>query len=59
VIAVFPAGVADTVATFSFLSHFGALAKGVVDGRDAVFFLSMILFWLFATVVVLDAERAA
>jgi ABC-2 type transport system permease protein len=59
VLAVSPAGVADTVATFSFLSHFGSIAKGVIDGRDAVFFLSMILFWLFATVVVLDAERAA
>lgn len=58
-LAVSPAGVADAVATFSFLSHFGAIAKGVIDGRDAVFFLSMILFWLFATVVVLDVERAA
>jgi gliding motility-associated transport system permease protein len=58
-LAVSPPGVADAVATFSFLSHFGAIAKGVIDGRDAVFFMSMILFWLFATVVVLDVERAA
>lgn len=59
VLAVFPRAVADTVGSFSFLSHFDAISKGVIDGRDAVFFLSMILFWLFATVVVLDAERAA
>ena len=58
-LALFPAGVADTVATFSFLSHFGAISKGVVEARDLVFFFSMIVFWLFATVVVLDAERAA
>ena len=37
----------------------GAITKGVIDGRDIVFFCSMIAFWLFATVVVLDAERAA
>ena len=59
VLAVFPRAVADTVGSFSFLSHFGAISKGVIDGRDAVFFLSRILFWLFATVVVLNAERAA
>lgn len=57
--ALFPPGVADTVRSFSFLSHFGAISKGVIDGRDTVFFLSMITFWLFATIVVLDAERAA
>jgi ABC-2 type transport system permease protein len=59
VVALFPPGVADTVRSFSFLSHFGAISKGVIDGRDIVFFLSMIMFWLFATIVVLDAERAA
>lgn len=59
VLAIFPPAVADAVGSFSFLSHFGAVSKGVIDARDAVFFLSMILFWLFATVVILDAERAA
>ncbi|MBK8210453.1 MAG: ATP-binding cassette domain-containing protein [Rhodospirillales bacterium] len=57
--ALFPAGVADTIAGFSFLSRFGGISKGVIDGRDIVFFVSMIAFWLFATVVVVDAERAA
>jgi gliding motility-associated transport system permease protein len=57
--AVFPPAVAETVASFSFLSHFTAVSKGVIDGRDVVFFLSMIAFWLFGTVVALDTERAA
>jgi ABC-2 type transport system permease protein len=56
---VFPPAVAEAVSSFSFLSRFGIISKGVIDGRDAVFFLSMIFFWLFGTVVVLDAERAA
>lgn len=59
VLAVFPPAVADAVSSFSFLSRFGIISKGVIDGRDGVFFLSMILFWLFGTVVVLDTERAA
>jgi ABC-2 type transport system permease protein len=57
--ALFGAGVADAIAGFSFLSHFGSIAKGVISGRDVVFFVSMIGFWLFATTVVLDVERAA
>lgn len=56
---LFPVEVADTVAGFSFLTRFGAISKGVIDGRDIVFFVSMIAFWLFATVVVVDVERAA
>jgi ABC-2 type transport system permease protein len=54
-----PAGVVDFIAGLSFLAHFSAITKGVVDLRDIVFFASMILFWLFATVVALDAKRAA
>jgi ABC-2 type transport system permease protein len=54
-----PASVVDFVAGLSFLSHFSAITKGLVDLRDIVFFASMILFWLFATVVALDAKRAA
>ncbi|MBK8175363.1 MAG: ABC transporter permease subunit [Rhodospirillales bacterium] len=55
---VFPPVVAETVAGLSFLSRFAAIVKGVIDARDIVFFVSMILFWLFATVVALDSERA-
>jgi len=56
---LFPQGVAETIASFSFLTRFGTLSKGIVTVPDLVFFVSMILFWLFATVVTLDAERAA
>jgi ABC-2 type transport system permease protein len=53
------AWLADFVASLSFLSHFDSITKGLISLRDLVFFVSMITFWLFATVVVVDAERAA
>jgi ABC-2 type transport system permease protein len=56
---LFPASVVDFVASMSILEHFGAIMKGVIDLRDVVFFLSTIVFWLFATVVALDTRRAA
>jgi ABC-2 type transport system permease protein len=55
--AVAPDFLVETVAGLSFLSHFSAITKGVIDGRDIVFFVSMIVFWLFATVVVVDVNR--
>ncbi len=54
-----PDGVVAFVSGLSFLSHFNAITKGLIDLRDLVFFLSMIAFWLFASVVAVDAKRAA
>ncbi|MFO1128500.1 MAG: ABC transporter permease subunit [Rhodospirillales bacterium] len=54
-----PESVVGFVASLSFLSHFSAITKGLIDLRDVVFFVSMIAFWLFASVVAVDAKRAA
>lgn len=54
-----PGTVIDTLASFSFVSRFSALTRGVVDLRDVAFFASMIVFWLFATVRVVDVKKAA
>jgi ABC-2 type transport system permease protein len=43
----------DLVASFSVVTHFDGFQKGVIDGRDALFFLSVIGFSLFATGVML------
>jgi len=43
----------DLVAAFSVVTHFDGFQKGVIDSRDALFFLSVIGFSLFATGVVL------
>ena len=49
----------DTIASMSFLTHFQAISNGVIDLRDVVFFLSLISFWLFANVIVVEMKKAA
>src|SRR5579863_6883384 len=47
-----PESLLRTVASFSFLTHFNAIVRGVIDLRDAVFFASVIAFSLFANAVI-------
>ncbi len=49
----------STIASFSFLSHFESIMDGVIDLRDAIFFVSVITFWLMANVVVIELKRSA
>lgn len=53
-----PAIVVDTVAGLSFLTHFNSLSKGVIDLRDVVYFILVILAWLYASAIVLDLKKA-
>jgi gliding motility-associated transport system permease protein len=53
-----PPGVVDAVASLSLLTHFGAIAKGVVDLRDVTFFALMIACFLAASVVLLDLHKS-
>ena len=48
----------DAVAGLSFLTHFQAITRGVLDLRDVVFFLLCIGAWLLATVLVIDLKKA-
>jgi ABC-2 type transport system permease protein len=48
----------NTIAAFSVTTHFESIQKGVIDSRDVLFFLSVILFSLFTTSVILRAHRA-
>lgn len=56
--ALLPQFLVDAVASFSFLTHFNAIAKGVIDLRDLVYFALMIVFWLYACAVVIDIKKA-
>ena len=47
------------VSSFSFLSHFQSITKGVIDLRDVIYFASLIAFWLFANVVLIEWKKAA
>jgi len=50
-------GVAETIASFSFLSRFQSLTRGVIELRDLVFLVSLTTFWLFATVIIVDTRK--
>ncbi|MFT5446505.1 MAG: ABC-2 type transport system permease protein [Gammaproteobacteria bacterium] len=53
-----PEFLVETISSFSFLSHFEAISKGVIELRDVVYFVSLIVFWLFANAVVIDLRKA-
>ena len=53
-----PASLLDTLGSFSFFSHFSAILRGVIDLRDLVFFLSIMAFFLFANVLIVDLKKA-
>jgi ABC-2 type transport system permease protein len=55
---VLPAAFVDGIASLSFLTHFDAISKGVIDVRDLVYFAALIGFWLAATALVLDMKKA-
>ena len=52
--SVLPIGAAEAVSNFSFITHFSPFAKGIIDPKDIVFFLSLIGFTLFLNVVALE-----
>jgi ABC-2 type transport system permease protein len=54
-----PAFVVDAVEGFSFLTHFQAIAKGVVDLRDVVFFASLIGLALVANGIILELRKGS
>jgi ABC-2 type transport system permease protein len=52
--AVFPVPVVDAISNFSFMTHFDAFTRGIIDPKDVVFFFSLMGFALFLNVVVLE-----
>jgi gliding motility-associated transport system permease protein len=53
-----PDTIVDAIASLSFLTHFQAISKGVLDLRDLVYFAMTIGVWLYATTLVLELRKA-
>jgi ABC-2 type transport system permease protein len=53
-----PSVVIDVVASFSFLTHFEAIAKGVIALDDVMYFLLVTICWLFAGLVLIEQKKA-
>ncbi len=53
-----PLWLVDGLANMSFLTHFNAISRGVIDLRDLVYFVVLIGAWLTATALVIDMKKA-
>ena len=53
-----PQAAVDAVVSVSFLTHYHAITRGVLDLRDVAFFALAILAWLVATVLVIEIKKA-
>ncbi len=49
-----PLPIVDMIASFSFLTHFNMMIEGLLEFRDIVFFLSLILLFNFTTILVVS-----
>lgn len=53
-----PQNIVDAVSSLSFLTHFSSIAKGVIDLRDIIYFVSLIVFWLYANTLIVEMKKA-
>ena len=53
-----PLIVVDSVASLSFLTHFNSISRGIISLRDVLYFCSVQVVWLAATVVVISARQS-
>ncbi len=53
-----PLVLVNAVSSFSFLTHFAAIAAGVIDLRDVVYFGSVIGLFLTINVIIIDLKKA-
>lgn len=53
-----PQALIDGVASLSFLTHFSAIKKGVIDFRDLVYFALVIITFLYANTIILQWKQA-
>jgi ABC-2 type transport system permease protein len=52
-----PVELIDTVASFSIVTHFRNMQRGIIELKDMVYFASMIFFFLFTTGLILKNNR--
>jgi len=54
-----PRALVETIGSFSFLRHFNAIADGVIDLRDIVFFGSLIGVFLFGNAIAVELKKGS
>lgn len=56
---ILPARIADFLTFFSAATHFSSIAKGIIDSRDIIYFLSVVAVFLGFTVKAVKTRRNA
>jgi ABC-2 type transport system permease protein len=54
-----PQAIVDVIASFSFVAHFNAITRGVIDARDIVYFGTLIAVFLFANAAIVDLKKSS
>jgi ABC-2 type transport system permease protein len=52
-----PQALVEAISSFSFLTHFYSIRRGVIDLRDVIYFATLMAFWLYANTVVIEANK--
>ena len=55
---VLPNVLIETIRSFSFLTNFDTISRGLLEFRSIVFFVTLILFSLFANAVIIETKKA-
>ena len=53
-----PGAVLDGISSFSFLTRYEAVSRGVIEARDLIFFASLIVCFLMANAIVIEIKKA-
>lgn len=54
-----PQMLVEAVTSLSFLTNYYDITKGVLPWRVLIYFISMIIFWLWMTLLILDSKKGA
>jgi ABC-2 type transport system permease protein len=54
-----PQTIVDAISSFSFVAHFNAITRGVIDVRDIVYFGTLIAVFLFANAAIIDLKKSS
>ena len=52
-----PQKLLETISSFSFITHFSSISKGVLDIRDIIYFGSLILSFLFINCILVELKK--
>ena len=56
---IFPTWLIDLISSFGFMTHFSAISRGLIDTRDILYFVSVIVVALTLNTITLETKKAS